>query len=335
MTLSAAPCSALLVAGLLAAGCGGAAVEAGGQQNHEAAFRSIGPSRLPQPPPPPEARTIGSRTQRYASGRPRSLGAYTVYQQRSVPHGVWTFWAADGSRTGQGRFHLGSPVGCFAIWSHGHRVTGIADGEQLRPADCQTPLHEEADILESTHGGGAQPPVDLSFETYLAPGAGIGATSTRFENNDPDMIWAVSSMWRRRVKMFRYGAALGVRAAEDEYFAVPVALVGGWGRQLRTWLTFDVRGELGALVISTRPVVNSAFGHEWFWTPLGAVQADAGWQIAGRLEVTAGARLELGLPRDVERTARVCSFNCGTETDTWSLGGLTAGLVLGFRFLVW
>jgi hypothetical protein len=323
-----------IVAALAAVGCGGTAVERGAQ-GPESAFRSIGASRLPVPPPPPDARTIGSRTERYAGGRPRSLGSYTVYQQRSVPHGVWTFWAADGERTGQGRFHLGSPVGCFAVWSHGHRVTGVADGEQLRPGACEPPRHEEADILESSHGGGAQPPVDLTFETLVAPGAGIGATSTRFENNDPDMIWAVTAMWRRRANMIRYGAALGVRGAEDQYFAVPVTLVGGWGRQLKTWLTLDVRGELGALVMSTRPVVNSAFGHEWFWTPLGAVQADAGWQIAGRLELTAGARLELGLPREVERTARVCSFNCGTETDTWSLGGLTAGLVLGFRFLVW
>ncbi|HEY8144564.1 MAG TPA: hypothetical protein VIG06_17905 [Kofleriaceae bacterium] len=335
MTFRAVSGHATLVAALLAIGCGGSFVEGGPGQDHSSAFRSIGPSRIPLPPRPPSASTAGAHTARYADGSPRSHGAYTIYQTRSVPHGVWTFWAPDGSRTGQGRFHLGSAVGCFAIWSHGHRITGVADGERLLPGACEPPHHEEADILESAHGGAAQPPVDLTFETYLAPGAGIGATSTRFVNNDADMIWAVSGMWRRRARWLRYGAALGMRGAEDDYFAVPATLVGGWGRQLKTWLAVDVRGELGALVISTRPVVNSAFGHEWFWTPLAAVQADAGWQIAGRLELTAGARVELGLPRDVERTARVCSFNCGAEDDTWSLGGVTAGLVLGVRFLVW
>lgn len=335
MTFRAVPGHATLVAALVAVGCGGSLVEGGADQDHSSAFRSIGPSRIPVPPRPPSPMAVGAHTERYADGSPRSHGAYTVYQARSVPHGVWTFWAPDGSRTGQGRFHLGSAVGCFAVWSHGHRITGVANGEQLIPGACEPPHHEEADVLESAHGGAAQPPVDFGFETFVAPGAGIGATSTRFENNDADMIWGVAATWRRRARWLRYGAALGLRGAEDEYFAVPVTLVGGWGRQLKTWLAVDVRGELGVLAISTRPVVNSAFGNEWFWTPLTAVQADVGWQIAGRLEFTAGARVELGLPRDVERTARVCSFNCGAETDTWSLGGVTAGLVLGVRFLVW
>lgn len=313
--------------------CG--AAETGPSREPPSAFRSIGHSRLPVPAPPPSATAVGSHAEHYASGKPRSLGAYTLYQERSVPHGVWTFWSADGQRQGQGRFHLGSAVGCFAVWSHGHRITGIASGGELQPAVCEPPPHQAADVLEQAHGGEAEPPVDLSFETLLAPGFGIGATSTRFRNNDADMIWAVSALWRRRAGWLRYGAALGVRGAEDDYFAVPVSAVAGWGRQVRTWLAVDVRGELGALVVSARPRVSSAVGHEYFWTPLAALQADAGWRIAGSFELTLGARLEFGLPRDVERTTRVCSFNCGGETDTWSLGGLTAGLVVGGRFLVW
>ena len=325
-----------LVAGLCALACGGSAVEGGASQSPESAFRSIGPSRIPTPPAPPGNRAVGSHTERYASGLPRALGTYTVYQQRSVPHGIWTFWSADGSRQGQGRFHLGSPVGCFAIWSHGHRVTGIASDGEIQPGACEPPVHQEADILESAHGGEAQPPVDLTFETFLAPGADLGTESTKYATNDPEMTWSLAGLWRRRFGALRVGGMVGLRGAQYDYFALPVAATAGWGRQLTTWLGIDLRGELGVMVWQARPQLeNFAVGKEWFWTPLSAVQAEASWRIAGRLELFAGGRLELALPREVDRTTTFCSFNCGNETDTWSLGGLTPGLVLGLRFLVW
>jgi len=327
---------AALLAGLACAlGCGGSAVEAGSSGN-EAAFRSIGPSRIPIPPAPPSDGAFGTHTDRFASGRPRSLGAYTVYQRRSLPHGVWTFWADDGSRKGQGRFHLGSPVGCFAIWSHGHRVTGIASDGAIRPAACEPPVHQEADILESAHGGEAQPPVDLSFETFFAPGADLGVESTKYATNDPEMTWSLAGLWRRRLGPLRVGGVVGLRGAEYDYFGLPLTATVGWGRQINTWLGIDVRGELGVIILQARPQLeNFAVGRDYFWTPLSAVQADASWRIAGRLELTLGARLELALPREVDRTTTFCSFACGRETDTWSLGGFTPGLIAGARFLVW
>jgi len=65
------------------------------------------------------------------------------------------------------------------------------------------------------------------------------------------------------------------------------------------------------------------------------LQAEASWRLGGRVELTAAGRVELAIPRTVERTSRICSFVCGTETDTWHLGGFTPGLVVGMRFLVW
>lgn len=327
--------SALLAGLAVALGCGGTAVE-GGSRGNEAAFRSIGPSRIPIPPPPPRTDAVGTHTNRYDSGRPRALGAYTVYQQRSLPHGVWTFWAADGSRQGQGRFHLGSPVGCFAIWSHGHRVTGIASDGAIRPAACEPPAHQAADILESAHGGEAQPPVDLTFETFIAPGADLGAESTKYATRNPDMTWSLAGLWRRRFGPWRVGGMVGLRGAEYDYFGLPLAATAGWGRQLSTWFGIDLRGEIGAMILQARPQLeNFAVGREFFWTPLTAAQADASWRIGGRLELSLGARLELAIPREVDRTTTFCSFACGNETDTWKLGGLTPGLVAGARFLVW
>lgn len=333
--MTAIPRLASIPVVLLALGCGAATTPSDPAQDHASAFRSIGPARLPEPAPPPAPGYAGVHTSYYDGGQPRSHGHFIRRGERSLPHGIWTFWLPDGSRQSQGRFHLGEPVGCFAMWSHGHRVTGLATAGAFEPAACEPPVHETADIVESAHGGEAHPPVDIAFGTFIAPGVGIGVTTTKYQTNDPDMRWAVAAQWRRRVREIRFGAASGVRGGEYEYFAVPAALVGGWGRQLTTWLSIDAWGELGVLVVSAKPRFNSAIGHETLWTPLTAVQADVGWQIAGRLEITLGGRLELGLPREVDRTTKFCSFNCGGETDTWDVGGLTGGLVAGLRFLVW
>ena len=76
------------------------------------------------------------------------------------------------------------------------------------------------------------------------------------------------------------------------------------------------------MILQARPQLeNFAVGREYFWTPLSAAQADASWRIGGRLELSLGARLELAMPREVDRTTTFCSFACGNETDTWKLGG--------------
>lgn len=336
MTLAASRHAILLLV-LGAVGCGAAAGEAGPAQDHQSAFRSIGPSRIPRPGPPPTPGYVGSHTAYYSNGRPQAHGTYIRRGAAAVPHGVWTFWLADGSRQSQGRFHMGDPVGCFASWTpEGHRVTGFASGGEIQPASCEPPRHEVADILESSHGGAAQPPVDLSFQTLISPGADLGVESTRYRTGDPGMTWAVSAMWRRRVGPMRFGGALGLRAGEYDYLAVPVTLVGGWGRQMTTWLGLELWGEIGATVYRAQPQLeNYAVAVEYFWTPVAAVQAEASWRIAGRLELSVAGRAELAIPRDVERSTLICFRLCGMETDTWSLGGFTPGLVIGLRFLVW
>jgi len=335
VTWPAAPRLATGVFALLVASCAttGASDPA---QDGSSAFRSIGPSRIPTPASPPRAGYAGLHTDYHPNGRPRSHGAYVRRGEQSVPHGLWTFWLPDGSRQGQGRFHLGSPVGCFAVWSHGHRVTGIAADGAIQPAACEPPPNEEADVVEAAHGGEAQPPVDFGFQSLIAPGAALGAESTQYVTRDPDMTWALSAIWRRRLGPLRFGGAAGVRAGEYDYLAVPVTLVGGWGQTVNSWLAVDVWGELGALFLRAQPKLeNYAVGKEYFWTPLTAVQAEASWRIAGRLELSLAGRAELAIPRDVERTSRLCFGVCGAVTDTWSIGGFTPGVVLGLRFLVW
>lgn len=321
---------------LVTAGCGGAASQPPPPADGGSAFRSIG---LPPIPAPPARRAgeAGAHTAYHPNGKPRSHGLYVVRGDRAVPHGIWTFWLADGRRQAQGRYHEGQPVGCFAIWSaRGDRITGLAESGALRPAPCQVPAHPAAEVLEQAHGEGGAPIVDLSFQTFVAPGSSLGARTTRYATADPEMTGALSAIWRRRVGAVRFGGAGGVRGAEYGYYGFTGAALAGWGRQLNPWLDFETWGELGALFMHAKPqLIDYREGREYLWTPFGAGQAELSFRIGQEIELTAAGRLELRYPRNVERQTIFCRAPCDAMIDTWSTGGFAAGAVLGLRFLVY
>lgn len=352
-----------LASGAALAGCGGAGCPdgttvRGGEPPHHAArwcergpagpaeepqvaFRPLGPLRVPAPSPSGEARLEGPFTTFYPNGKPESHGAYAVHGGRSLPHGMWTFWLADGSRQAQGRFHMGDPVGCFASWSGaGGLTTGIADHGEIQPADCDPPRHEEADLLEAAHGGAARPRGDIAFQTFVAPGAELGARSTRFTPRDPAMTSAFSVILRRRFGAARFGGEAAIRLSDSyDYMGSSVTAVGGWGAQPARWLAVDVWGELGGLFLWARPElegVGPSHGRIFLWTPLTAAQAEASWRLRDRIELSLAGRFELRIPRDVEKKAEFCgAFSCIEQNDTWSLGGVALGAVLGLRFVFW
>lgn len=317
------------------AGCGGASTAAP-ESDPASAFRSIGPPPIPVPPVRP-AGEAGGRTAYWANGRLRSHGFYVARGDRSVASGVFTFWTADGRRQGQGRYQDGRPVGCFAMWlADGTRLTGFPDQGSLRPADCDAPSHPAADVLEVAHGEVGEPIVDLSFQTFIAPWSSLGARTSKYATSDPEMTGALMILWRRRLDALRLGGSAGVRGAEYGYYGITATGLGGWGRQLTSWLDVEAWGELGVLFMQAKPqLADKREGREYLWTPVSAAQAEAAFRLGDSLELTAAARLELRYPRSVDRQTVFCRAPCDPMIDTWKTGGLAAGLVVGLRFLVW
>ncbi len=336
--MKGAPFTRLLVCAALA-GCGAARGPAA-ESDTSSAFRSVGP-RIPVPPVRPAA-VGGGRTDSYANGRPRSHGFYAVRGDRAVANGGFTFWTADGDRQSQGRYREGQPVGCFAVWlPGGTRVTGFPAQGGLRPADCDPPPHPAAEVLELAHGGVGDPIVDLTLETFMAPGASVGARTSRYATDDPDMIAAVMALWRRRVGPWRFGGAASVRPAEDGYAGITGSGLAGWGRRATGWLDLEVWSELGLLWVHAKPQLEDHRNAvEDVWTPFAAAQGEVAWRIGKAVQLTAGGRFEVRYPRAIDRQTIFCtgstmSAYCDPIIDTWRMGGIAAGGVVGLRFLVW
>ena len=324
-----------IVTGLLVLAASAGSARAAGAAQPASPFRSIGPA-IPVPPALAASET-GPRTDYYSNGRPRSHGLYVMRGDRSVAQGVFTFWAADGRRQSQGRYADGQPVGCFAVWlAGGQRITGFAEQGGLRVASCDPPSHAAADVIEDAHGEGGEPIIDLSFQSFVAPWSPLGARTSKYATSDPEMTGALMVLWRRHVGEARFGGAAGVRGAEYGYYGLTATGLGGWGRRLSSWLAVDAWGELGILFMQAKPQLEDhREGREYLWTPLSAAQAEASWRVSSSLEVTTAARFELRFPRSVDRQTIFCRAPCDPMTDTWKTGGIAAGVVLGFRFLVW
>jgi hypothetical protein len=320
---------------LLAAATAGSARAAGPESDPAAAFRSIGPPPIPLPPTR-AAGDAGPRTDYHPNGRPRSHGLYVTLGDRAVAQGVFTFWTANGNRQSQGRYAEGKPVGCFAVWmAGGERITGFADDGGLRVASCEPPRDAAAEVLEVAHGGGADAQVDLTFETFVAPGASVGAR-THYTTDDPKMRAAIMALWRQRVGPWRLGGAAAARPAEDGYTGISGSGLAGWGRRATSWLDLEVWSELGLLWVHAKPeIADQREGVENVWTPFAAAHGEAAWRIAQEVELTAGARLEVRYPREIYRQTIFCRAPCDPRFDTWHMGGVAAGFVVGLRFLVW
>lgn len=298
-----------------------------------------GPLRVPIPSSLDRPILEGPYTSYYPNGKPESFGSYAITKGRSVPHGMWTFWQGDGSRQSQGRFHQGQPVGCFASWSdEGALSTGVAERGEIRPASCDPPRHEEADMLEARHGGRVQARGDISFQAMMGVGAGFGARSTRYVPADPALREMLALVVRRRLGSLRVGAAAGLRLADaDGYIGSTATALGGWSLPsgpvaLDAWL------ELGGLFLWAEPHLEDgriSHGRVFLWTPLAASQVEVSMRVSPRFELTLAGRLELRFPREVERATLFCGFGCIEESDTWSLGGVAPGAGAGARLVLW
>lgn len=328
----------LLCAALV--GCGGARGPVPAS-DPSSAFRSTGGPPIPMPLVRPVGEA-GGKSDFYANGRLRSHGFYAARGDRAVAHGVFTFWTSDGNRQAQGLYQEGQPVGCFAVWMpDGTKVTGFPDQGGLRPAACEPPHHPAAEVLELAHGGAGDPIVDLTFETFVAPGASVGARTTRYATDDPEFMAAVMAIWRRRVGPWRFGGAVGARPAEDGYAGITGAGLAGWSRPVNCRLGLEVWSELGLLWVHAKPQLEDHRNAvEDIWTPFAAAQGEVAWRISQSVELTAGGRFEVRYPRKIYRQTIFCAGGtptapCDALFDTWRMGGIAAGGILGVRFLVW
>lgn len=301
---------------------------------------SAGPLHVPHPSSPGAAPLDGPYGSYYPNGKPESLGSYALVRGRSVAHGMWTFWRADGTRQSQGRFHFGEPVGCFASWSdEGVRSTGIGERSEIRPAACDPPRHEEADILEASHGGDVRPRGDIGFQALMGIGSRLGARSTRYVPADPALTQMLALLVRRYIGALRIGGAAGLRLSDaDGYFGATATALGG-GVIASGSTELDGRIELGGLLLWARPTLEDgrlSHGRVFLWTPLAATQVEGSWRLTSRFALTLAGRLELRFPRDVERETLFCGNSCEEEMmDTWSMGGVALSAGLGARILLW
>jgi hypothetical protein len=284
----------------------------------------------------------GPFTSWYPDGRLAFHGSYKNFGSRSVPDGLWIFWYPSGQRRLMGEYHRGQPQGCFVAWDEGGTSkTGLVEGDQLRVQTCTPPSDEEVIALE---GGGhakatAATFADLHIEAMAGPNR-IGAANPDQVAQDPGMVVAFSAAARKHLGKLRVGPTVGVRPAnESAYLALAFGATAAWRLpQYHPRLDTEVSLEMAAQRIDVSTAqrrMQPGVGSVVFWTPLPAAQLSFAIALTPNMEALVAARVD-GVPaRDVEKGVVYCNVGCSPPVaETWSIGGVSAGIVLGLRFLV-
>jgi len=285
----------------------------------------------------------GPFTSWYPDGRLAFHGSYKNFGARSVPDGLWTFWYPSGQRRLMGRYRRGQPDGCFAVWDEsGQRKTGTVEGDELRVETCTPPSDDEVVALE--RGGTSMSPrttfADVHVEAMGGPNR-IGAANPDQVAQDPGMVVAFSAAARKHLGRLRVGPVVGVRPAnESGYMALAVGATAAWRLpQYHPRLDTEFSLEMGAEWINVSTAqrrMQPGVGSVSFWTALPAAQLTFAISLSPNLEALVGARVD-GLPaRDVDVGVVYCNNGCSPPiAETWSIGGVSAGVALGLRLLAY
>jgi hypothetical protein len=286
----------------------------------------------------------GPYTRWYPSGGLHTHGSYADLGARSVPHGLWAFWYPDGRRRLLGHYRRGLPHGCFAAWDEeGTRRTGIVVGDELRVTSCELP--DDAEIVAVERGG---PPArtaaraDATVQAMLGPNQ-LGARNPTQLVPDPGMTMAVSLTARAHLGQLRIGPTGSARLADDPGFqAFTLGGTIGWRLPApHPRLDAELATELAVQRLALSALRSNQLGAQFsgtvapIWTPLAALQLGLSFAVSSEVALFAGARVD-GFPaRDVDREVIYCNVGC-TESipETWRVGGLSFGAVLGLRVVV-
>jgi hypothetical protein len=304
-------------------------------RSYESTFGFVQPTGMP-------GGIEGPFTSWYPNGTLAAHGSYLHFGARSVPHGLWTFWYPDGRRRTLGQYHRGQPQGCFAAWDEaGQRKTGTLEGDVLRVADCTPPADDEVVAIER---GAKETTSPASYDFHLLGMAGpnrIGAANHMQVAQDPGMTVALSAAARKHLGPLRVGPLVGARIANEAgYLAFAFGATAAWRlpsfhSRIDTELAVDLAVERISIANAQRRMQRGVASLA-LWSPLPALQANMAIALSPNIDAVVGARVD-GIPaRDVDTDLIYCDyFGCvGPVRETWSVGGISYGIVLGLRLAV-
>jgi hypothetical protein len=283
----------------------------------------------------------GPFTRWYPGGGIESHGDYVVVGPSSVPHGVWGMWHPDGSRKSVGRYDRGRPVGCFALWDEaGNAITGMVDGEELRAEPCTVPPHDHLRRIErrSHPRAGRSEWGDASMIAIAQTGT-FGAANATQQEPDPSARGMLQLAVRHRLGRLRVGPALTLRLAESDdlraFAASGVAAIAAPLPHHRLAAELELQLGVQHVEITARRTDRSGAASVGARTLIGGVRFGLAFQMAPRLHLVGGARVD-GSPRhETVHQVRYCAPQCGPAIDeTWRMGGAAWGIDLGIRVIV-
>lgn len=302
-------------------------------RSFEGAIALVQPTAMP-------GGVAGPYTSWYADGTLQSHGSYANYGARSVPEGIWAFWYPSGQRRVLGEYKRGMPTGCFATWDEaGTRRTGTVEGDQLRVSPCTPPDDDEIAAVESGSTGAPAPPAwgDLSLQAMAGPNDFGAAHETQVTPN-PSTILALGITGRKHYGRFRVGPTFGARlSSESNYRSLAVGGSAAWvlpsfHRRIETELSADLALERMSVTAQRQGVPGEARLN--FMNPRPALQLSLALALSPNVQALVAARVD-GLPtRDVESATVYCDFGCAAPVmETWQIGGISYGAVLGLRLV--
>ncbi len=269
----------------------------------------------------------------HPNGQLASRGEYVNLGARSVPEGLWSFWYPDGAPRLVGRYHRGEPQGCFVGWNEkGERNTGTLRGDELHFERC-TPPEQPSEATTSVTFA------DIHLQGMAGPND-LGAARAVAVAPDPAMTVAMSAGARKRLGRLRVGAVGGVRIGnETGYRSLSFGGTAAWELpRVHRRVDTEIGVELGVQRIGASDVqrrMQPGTASLSFWSPLPAAQLSVAFALSPALEAIVGARVD-GVPDyEVDRQVVYCGLGCSQPmAETWTIGGVSYGLVLGFRFLL-
>jgi hypothetical protein len=267
------------------------------------------------------------------NGTLASRGDYATLGTRSVPEGVWTFWYADGKPRLVGQYRRGEPQGCFAAWNEsGERTTGVMRDDVLHVESCTPPDDDKEVVPQTTRA-------DIHLQGMAGPNH-IGASNPVQVASDPAMTVGVTVGARKHLGRLRLGGVASVRIAnETGYLGLAFGATAGWQLpRFHPRIDAELSAELALQRISASDVqrrMQAGTASLTFLSPLPALQLSFAIGLSPTMQALVGARID-GIPeRDVEREVVYCGLGCSPPMqETWTIGGLSYGAVLGIRFLI-